>query len=115
MIDRKTTFRLGDDLPPEVDLSRTVTPINRDTIAWTVCASDPHWNHVAVMHEQWSEERGHWVPVPGGQVRLIVTSKVGDGERHPELDGSLHPDPASAMRTAWDAGLLEVIVWPPRD
>jgi len=113
----KATYGLADGLPDGVQLARTVEPFSRDRISWTVCAAHPHWNHVAVMHTQWSNEDGspgYWVPVPDGQARLIVTSKHGNGERHPELDGTLHPDAETAMRAAWDAGLLEVIVWPPQ-
>lgn len=111
----RTTFYPGEELPEEVRLARSVEPFSRSRISWTVMAAHPYWNHVAVMDVQWSNEDGspgYWVPVPDGQVRLIVTSQVGDGERHPELDRSLHPDAETAMRVAWDAGLLEVIVWP---
>jgi hypothetical protein len=110
----RATYGLADGLPDGVQLARAAEPFSRDRISWTVCAAHPHWNHVAVMDVQWSEERGHWVALPDKQRKLIVTSTKGAGERHPELDGTLHPDAETAMRAAWDAGLLEVIVWPPR-
>ncbi len=117
-IQERTRYGREDGLPEGVRLAVTTQPIGRGQIGWTVCAVDPYWNHVAAMDVQWSNdtgEPGYWVPVPDGQWRLIVTHHAtGDdpGERHPELDNSLHPDAETAMRVAWDAGLLEVIVFP---
>lgn len=104
----RNVFGPGEAVPAGVDLAVTVGPW------WTVTAVDPVWNHVAAMYVDWSDPAGgpgHWVPVPDGQARLIVTSHS-EGRRHPELDDTRHVDAGAAMRTAWDAGLLGVIVFP---
>lgn len=105
-------YEHGDTLPAGVDLGATVGPW------WTVTAVDPTWNHVATMGVQWRSDDpsdpagpGGWEPVPGGQTRLIVCSYA-TGDRHPHLDRKAYPTAADAMRAAFDAGLLEVIVFP---
>jgi hypothetical protein len=98
----------GDAVPDGVNLTVTVGPW------WTVAAIDQVWNHVAAMDVEWSDPGsgpGHWVPLPDDQALLIVTSES-DGRRHPDLDKTRHASAAAAMQTAWNAGLLGVIVFP---
>jgi hypothetical protein len=101
-------YEPGDELPAGVDLAVTVGPW------WTVTAVDPVWNHVAAMTVDWSDPAGgpgRWVPLPNDEALLIVTSHR-ENRRHPELDKTRHASTAAAMRTAWDTGLLGVIVFP---
>lgn len=98
----------GGDVPDGVDLAVTVGPW------WTVTTVDQVWNHVAAMSVEWSDPAGgpgHWVSLPDGQAVLIVTSHR-EGLRHPDLDHTRHASATAAMRAAWDAGLLGVIVFP---
>jgi hypothetical protein len=98
----------GEQVPEGVDLAVTVGPW------WTVTGADPVWNHVAAMRVDWSDPAGgpgHWVALPGDEALLIVTS-YSESRRHPELDRTRWPSAGAAMRAAWAAGLLGVIVFP---
>lgn len=111
---RRMDYTHADGLPEGVQLARTVQPIHRDRIGWTVSAVDKTWNHVAVMNSVWSAPDGHWVTLPGTEVDLSVCQQ--GGPRHPELDHKRFPDAETAMRAAWDAGLLSVtVMFPTRD
>lgn len=104
----RNVYGPGDEVPEGVDLGVAVGPW------WTVTCVDQVWSHVAAMHDEWSDPDGgpgYWVPLPAGQALLIVTSRDGE-RRHPELDRTRHASATAAMQTAWDAGLLGVIVFP---
>ncbi|MEV6600850.1 hypothetical protein AB0M36_28985 [Actinoplanes sp. NPDC051346] len=98
----------GGEPPAGVDLTMGRGPW------WIVIRVDPVWDHVTTMPVEGSDPNGgpgHGVSPPDGEVLLIVTSRR-QGRRHPELDKTRHASAAAAMRTAWDAGLLDVFAFP---